>query len=89
MRFLITHTLCGLILIYRYSLAPLLGGQCRYLPTCSHYGLEALQVHGPFRGGWLTLRRLARCHPWSSHGYDPVPAPHHSVNKVPAHLKNL
>jgi len=88
MKFLITHTLCGLILIYRYSLAPLLGGQCRYLPTCSHYGLEALQVHGPFSGCWLTLRRLARCHPWGGQGYDPVPTPDYSANKAATYLKN-
>ena len=65
----------GLILAYRYLLAPLIPGHCRYLPTCSHYGLEALRVHGPIWGGWLTLRRLLRCHPWGGHGFDPVPAP--------------
>ncbi len=65
----------GLILAYRYLLAPLIPGHCRYLPTCSHYGLEALRVHGPIWGSWLTLRRLLRCHPWGGHGFDPVPAP--------------
>jgi len=55
-------------------LAPLIPGRCRYLPSCSHYGLEALQVHGPVHGSWLTLRRLLRCHPWGGHGFDPVPA---------------
>lgn len=47
---------------------------CRYLPTCSHYGIEAIQTHGPFRGGWLTLRRIARCQPWGGYGLDPVPS---------------
>ncbi len=63
----------GLVLAYRYLLAPLIPGHCRYLPTCSHYGLEALQVHGPIQGSLLTLRRLLRCHPWGGHGLDPVP----------------
>jgi hypothetical protein len=49
---------------------------CRYLPSCSEYALEALESHGALRGGWLTLRRLGRCHPWGGFGYDPVPGPH-------------
>jgi putative membrane protein insertion efficiency factor len=48
---------------------------CRYLPTCSTYALEALEVHGAGRGLWLTTRRLCRCHPWGGHGWDPVPPP--------------
>jgi putative membrane protein insertion efficiency factor len=50
-----------------------LGPRCRFLPTCSDYALEALESHGLRRGGWLTLRRLARCHPWGGDGFDPVP----------------
>ena len=80
--------MCGLIVVYRYSLAFFLGRQCRYLPTCSNYGLEALRIHGPVSGSWLTLRRLARCHPWGDQGYDPVPASDYSANKAPTHLKN-
>ena len=68
-----TQILRGLILVYRYGLSFLLPGRCRYLPTCSEYGLEALQRHGPIQGGWLTLRRFLRCHPWGGHGHDPVP----------------
>ncbi len=71
---LVNQFLRGLIMAYRYLLAPLIPGRCRYLPSCSHYGLEALQVHGPVYGGWLTLRRLLRCHPWGGHGLDPVPS---------------
>ena len=46
---------------------------CRYTPSCSLYAVEALELHGAVRGGWYATRRLCRCHPWSSHGYDPVP----------------
>lgn len=48
---------------------------CRYVPSCSEYALEALDGHGAVRGGWLATKRLCRCHPWGSHGFDPVPAP--------------
>ncbi|MRX51458.1 membrane protein insertion efficiency factor YidD [Paracoccus sp. S-4012] len=60
---------------YRLLLSPWLGHGCRFQPTCSAYALEALATHGGLRGGWLTLRRLARCNPWGGHGYDPVPRP--------------
>lgn len=63
----------GLVRAYRLVLSPLIGPRCRYLPTCSEYALEALAVHGAWRGGWLALRRLLRCHPWGGSGLDPVP----------------
>ena len=62
-----------LVRAYQYALSPLLGNRCRYEPTCSAYALTALQRYGVIRGGWLTVRRLSRCHPWGGHGYDPVP----------------
>lgn len=62
-----------LVRAYRRFLSPLLGQQCRFQPSCSAYGLEALQVHGALRGTWLTARRIARCHPFHPGGYDPVP----------------
>lgn len=64
-----------LIRVYRVTLSPLVGGQCRHEPTCSGYGLEAYRLHGPVRGSLLTLRRILRCHPFAKGGYDPVPLP--------------
>lgn len=59
--------------LYRYTLSSLAGRQCRYLPTCSEYAAEAIDRNGAWRGLWLALARLARCHPWGGSGYDPVP----------------
>ncbi|CAN5393313.1 membrane protein insertion efficiency factor YidD [soil metagenome] len=61
----------GLIRLYR--LVPKMGEHCRFHPSCSAYGLEAVQVHGAIRGGWLITKRLARCQPWGGTGLDPVP----------------
>ncbi|MCC6541674.1 MAG: membrane protein insertion efficiency factor YidD [Flavobacteriales bacterium] len=70
---LLALPLIGLVHLYRHLLSPLLPGACRYTPTCSAYGLEALRTHGAFRGGWLTLKRILSCHPWGGQGHDPVP----------------
>lgn len=66
--------LIALVRAYRLLLSPWLGTACRFEPTCSAYALTALQSHGAMIGGYLTLRRLARCHPWCAGGHDPVPA---------------
>jgi putative membrane protein insertion efficiency factor len=58
---------------YRLVFSPWVGHNCRYLPTCSAYALEALERHGARRGSWLALRRIGRCHPWGGSGHDPVP----------------
>jgi len=62
-----------LITAYRLLLSPVLPSTCRYTPTCSAYAREAIEKHGPVRGGWLALRRIGRCHPFGGCGHDPVP----------------
>jgi len=69
----LARPLAAVVRFYQVALSPWLGWHCRFQPTCSEYAREALERHGAFRGGWLTLRRLARCHPWGGSGYDPVP----------------
>jgi len=61
------------IRLYQAVLGPLMGGHCRFEPSCSHYAIEAYRLHGPIRGTWLTARRIMRCHPLGGSGYDPVP----------------
>ena len=65
--------LIGLLRLYRAALSPLLGRNCRFYPSCSEYALEAVQKYGALRGGWLSVKRLCRCHPWHPGGVDPVP----------------
>ena len=62
-----------LIRIYQVAISPLLGSNCRYHPTCSHYAYEAIEKYGVIKGGWLGFKRILRCHPWQDGGYDPVP----------------
>ncbi|SMB21641.1 putative membrane protein insertion efficiency factor [Sterolibacterium denitrificans] len=67
------YPLLGLVRCYRYFISPFLGRSCRFYPSCSEYADEALQRHGAWRGTWLALRRVSRCHPWHPGGFDPVP----------------
>lgn len=73
-RGLAARAVWGLIRLYQWVFAwrP---SPCRYVPSCSSYALEAVEVHGAVRGSWLAVRRLGRCHPWGQHGWDPVPPP--------------
>ncbi|MEX0331932.1 MAG: membrane protein insertion efficiency factor YidD [Puniceicoccaceae bacterium] len=78
LRRLLGGLLVALLFVYRYTISPVIhlfapGSGCRYEPTCSAYALEAVRSHGPFKGTWLAMKRLARCHPWGGSGYDPVP----------------
>lgn len=69
----LTKLLILLIRLYQITLSPWLGKGCRYTPTCSNYGIEALEKYGAFKGGWLTIKRVVSCNPWGGSGYDPVP----------------
>ena len=62
-----------LVRFYQLAISPLLGNNCRHAPSCSQYTIEAIREWGPLKGGWLGAKRIGRCHPWGSHGYDPVP----------------
>lgn len=76
---MLARLLIGLVRLYQILVSPILhfvggpGSGCRFEPTCSVYMIQALQTHGPARGLWLGFKRIARCHPWGGHGYDPVP----------------
>lgn len=63
----------GLVRLYQWTIRPIIGPRCRFLPHCSDYAIEAIDRHGLFSGGWLTAKRLGRCHPWCRGGLDPVP----------------
>jgi putative membrane protein insertion efficiency factor len=61
------------IKLYQIFLSPLLGKNCRYTPTCSHYSIDAIREWGPIKGSWLAIKRIVSCNPWGGSGYDPVP----------------
>jgi uncharacterized protein len=73
MRKLLGCIFIAVIKIYQYTLSPFLMPSCRYTPSCSVYGVEAIKKYGPVKGGWLTIKRLLSCNPWGGSGYDPVP----------------
>ncbi len=70
---LVRLCLIGFIQLYQLCLSPLLGVNCRHLPSCSHYAKDALNMHGPLRGSYFALKRILRCHPWAEPMVDPVP----------------
>jgi uncharacterized protein len=70
----LSWVLIGLVRTYQLSIRLLIGPRCRYLPHCSDYAIEAIGLHGAAHGGWLTAKRIGRCHPWCQGGLDPVPA---------------
>ncbi|MEM9886853.1 MAG: membrane protein insertion efficiency factor YidD [Bacteroidota bacterium] len=75
----------AIIRFYQAALSPYIGQRCRYSPTCSAYTIEAIEEWGIFKGIWLGIRRIGRCHPWGGHGYDPVPK---KIVKEKADLKS-
>ncbi len=79
-----TLLLRGLIRAWQLVPSYFFRGVRRFEPSCSHYGAEAVTVHGPIKGGWLTVKRICRCHPWGGLGYDPVPPPARASGRLPA-----
>ena len=71
---LVRVCLTSLIQLYQFCVSPLLGMNCRHLPSCSHYAKDALNMHGPLRGSYFALKRILRCHPWAEPMVDPVPS---------------
>jgi uncharacterized protein len=69
----VKHLFIFLIKVYQRTLSRVMPPSCRFYPSCSEYGVQALQKYGVFKGGWLTVKRIARCHPFNPGGYDPVP----------------
>lgn len=69
----LSYFLILILKLYKGAISPYLPRACRYTPTCSEYGMEAIKKHGPFKGTLLTLKRVSSCHPWGGHGHDPVP----------------
>jgi uncharacterized protein len=61
------------VYFYKYLISPLTPASCRHIPTCSEYTVQAIKIHGPFKGTVLAIKRISKCHPWGTHGYDPVP----------------
>ncbi|ADU52449.1 protein of unknown function DUF37 [Thermaerobacter marianensis DSM 12885] len=70
---MLTRAVLAALRLYRQWISPLKPPSCRYSPTCSAYAMEAVARYGPWRGGWLAVRRILRCHPWARGGHDPVP----------------
>ncbi|MDD2961178.1 MAG: membrane protein insertion efficiency factor YidD [Muribaculaceae bacterium] len=73
MRRLLSNILLLPIYFYRAAISPMFPPSCRYSPTCSQYAIDAIKKYGAFKGLWLAVKRIARCHPWGGSGYDPVP----------------
>lgn len=73
LRQLIIMLMVGTVRAYQYVISPLLGPRCRFWPSCSSYTIEAIQVHGPLKGGWMAIKRIVKCHPGNPGGMDPVP----------------
>ena len=70
---IVTFHLILLIRVYQLIVSPMLGSNCLFMPTCSEYALESLKTYGLIKGTYLTIKRIGKCHPWGSNGYDPIP----------------
>ncbi|HEX3347092.1 MAG TPA: membrane protein insertion efficiency factor YidD [Acetobacteraceae bacterium] len=72
------EVLAGVVRAYQLTVRPVIGGHCRFEPSCSHYAITALRSHGALRGSGLAAKRILRCNPWHEGGFDPVPPPRHT-----------
>jgi len=72
-RWLLIKILLVPVYFYKYAISPMTSASCRHFPSCSEYAVEALKIHGPVRGIYLATKRILKCHPWGTYGYDPVP----------------
>ncbi len=73
MKKVLSILMIGLVKIYQNVISPITPASCRYTPTCSSYSIEAIKKYGPFKGGYLSIKRFLSCNPWGGHGHDPVP----------------
>lgn len=78
------HVLKGAVVAYQWTLRPLIGCNCRFYPSCSHYAIEAITDHGAVRGAGMATWRILRCNPWNAGGYDPVPQPLNRLRNAPS-----
>jgi len=78
---ILENILIFFVKVYQNAISPLLGANCRFTPTCSQYSIEAIREWGPFKGTWLAIKRIGKCHPWGSHGWDPVPKKTEKTNE--------
>lgn len=79
------YLLIAIIRFYQLAISPMLGSNCRFYPTCSHYAKQAIEQHGAFKGTWLAVRRIGRCNPWHEGGVDLVPEPHRANCQCKTH----
>ena len=86
---LVSATLVLLVRVYQWTLRPFIGAHCRFEPSCSHYAIDALRLHGPVSGTALAARRVLRCNPWNEGGLDPVPTPATASGPCRCHAKAM
>ena len=80
-RWLLIKILLVPVYLYKYVISPMTPASCRHIPSCSEYAVVALKIHGPLKGIYLATKRILKCHPWGTHGYDPVPLKKHKNEK--------
>jgi len=80
-RWILIRVLMVPVYFYKYAISPMTPASCRHIPSCSEYAIEALKIHGPIKGIYLGTRRILKCHPWGTHGYDPVPPKKEVIKK--------